>query len=112
MNRDETIQVLKTVKGYFPSSFRRMTKEEAYQMIEVWSNEFRNVPVDRMNEAIHVIVKNNSTKGFAPSVSQVIEALDNTFLADSNYVFGKLTLRDCYDRLYALRLRIGLESRN
>ena len=74
MTRDETKELLMTINAVYPNF--RVKPEQMTFTINAWQTLLEEYPADAVNAALQVYIKTDNN-GFAPSVSQIIGAMQN-----------------------------------
>lgn len=74
MTRDETKELLMTINAVYPNF--RVKPEQMTFTINAWQALLEEYPADAVNAALQVYIKTDNN-GFAPSVSQIIGAMQN-----------------------------------
>lgn len=102
MTKEETQKILKILKVNYPNSFTRLSDDETYMYLELWSDAFKDIPCDLVAKAVKEII-DADTREFAPNIGQVKNQIFKRFeqsRADAGEVWEKV-LHSCacdYDR--------------
>lgn len=76
MTKEETIKILAILKAAYPSSYKKMTKEEANGTVIIWSIQFAKIPADVVMVAVNKLI---STNTFPPAISEVKEKIRSLY---------------------------------
>lgn len=74
MTRDETKELLMTINAVYPNF--KVKPEQMTFTINAWHTVLEEYPAEMVNAALQVYIKTDNG-GFAPSVSQIIGAMQN-----------------------------------
>ena len=74
MNYNETRDILKVLKTNYPQSFKGWTKEQSYDFLNLWSEAFKDDPVQLVAGAVKAIIYGD-VREFAPNIGQVKEKI-------------------------------------
>ena len=102
MTKEETQKILKILKVNYPNSFTRLSDDETYMYLELWSDAFKDIPCDMVAKAVKEII-DSDTREFAPNIGQVKNQIFKRFeqsRADAGEVW-ETVLHSCacdYDR--------------
>lgn len=73
MNIQETGAVLKILKASYPQFYKQMTKEEAYDILDLWHMMFENEDVRVVTQAVKLLIK---THTYPPTIADVQNKID------------------------------------
>lgn len=73
MNMQETGAVLKILKASYPQFYKQLTKEEAYDVLDLWYMMFENEDVRVVTQAVKLLIK---THVYPPTIADVQNKID------------------------------------
>lgn len=76
MTREEAIKILTILKAAYPNSYKNMTKEEANGTVNLWAQQFADVPYFVVTLAVN---KQISKSTFPPAISEVKSAIKSMY---------------------------------
>ena len=88
MTRDETKLILNRIFKLYITQSRRFTGNEKRDMLNTWSEEFKNESYEDVNKAVSLYSK--SGKPFMPNVPDIQQALINMEDTEGNRLFNRL----------------------
>lgn len=74
MTRDDTIDLLSILKAAYPNFYRDMTRKDADHVISLWSEMFKDEPVELVGIAVKRHIATD-TKGFPPHIGAIKDAI-------------------------------------
>lgn len=74
MTRDDTIDLLTILKAAYPNFYRDMTRKDADHVISLWSEMFKDDPVELVALAVKRHIATD-TKGFPPHIGAIKDAI-------------------------------------
>lgn len=74
MTKEETKQILKVLRISYPNSFKNLTNEDTYLFLDLWSEAFKEEPVEIVIQAVKSIIYTD-TREFAPNIATVRRAI-------------------------------------
>lgn len=74
MTRDDTIDLLSILKAAYPNFYRDMTRKDADHVISLWSEMFKDEPVELVGLAVKRHIATD-TKGFPPHIGAIKDAI-------------------------------------
>lgn len=74
MTRDETLDLLSVLKAAYPNFYRDMTRKDADHVIDLWSEMFKDEPVELVAMAVKRHIATD-TKGFPPHIGAIKDAI-------------------------------------
>ena len=72
MNTDETRRVLNTLRMNYPQSFTNFSKQDSFELLDLWQEAFHKVPAHLVMSAVKYFIYND-TRSFAPNIAEVRE---------------------------------------
>lgn len=70
MTRDDVIKIMSVLRGAYPHFYRDISKQEAYDTINLWSDMFSNDDASIVAAAVKSLIDGDD-KGFPPTIGQV-----------------------------------------
>lgn len=70
MTYEETRDILTVLRVNYPQSFKNWTREQGEMFLELWSEAFKDDPVEVVTAAVKAIIYGD-TREFAPNIGQV-----------------------------------------
>lgn len=74
MTRDDTLDLLSILKAAYPNFYRDMTRKDADQVISLWSEMFKDEPVEVVALAVKAHIATDK-KGFPPHIGAIKDAI-------------------------------------
>lgn len=74
MTRDDTLDLLSVLKAAYPNFYRDMTRKDADHVIDLWSEMFKDEPVQLVALAVKRHIATD-TKGFPPHIGAIKDAI-------------------------------------
>lgn len=72
MSKDETVKILAVLKAAYPNFYKNISSQDATGVINLWTLQFKSVPVDIVYLAVTKLIATNT---FPPSISEVKKKL-------------------------------------
>lgn len=76
MTREEAIKILSILKAAYPNSYKGMTKEEANGTVNLWAQQFTDIPYYIVTIAINKLISKST---FPPSISEIKEGIKSLY---------------------------------
>lgn len=100
MTREETSKILTVLKVNYPQSFKGWTSEQGEAFLSLWSEAFKDDPVEIVTAAVKSIIYSD-TREFAPNIGQVkdkIMQITNPITIDADQAWAMVfkALSDSY----------------
>lgn len=73
MSKDEAIAILKILKVSYPQFYKQLSKEEGYEIIDLWHMMFENEDVRIVTQAVKLLIK---THTYPPTIADVQNKID------------------------------------
>lgn len=70
MTRDDVIKIMSVLRGAYPHFYRDISKQEAYDTINLWADMFSNDDASIVAAAVKSLIDGDD-KGFPPTIGQV-----------------------------------------
>ena len=70
MTRDDVIKIMSVLRGAYPHFYRDISKQEAYDTINLWTDMFSNDDASIVAAAVKSLIDGDD-KGFPPTIGQV-----------------------------------------
>ena len=70
MTRDDVIKIMSVLRGAYPHFYRDISKQEAYDTINLWTDIFSNDDASIVASAVKSLIDGDD-KGFPPTIGQV-----------------------------------------
>lgn len=70
MTRDDVIKIMSVLRGAYPHFYRDISKQEAYDTINLWTDMFSNDDASIVASAVKSLIDGDD-KGFPPTIGQV-----------------------------------------
>ena len=70
MTRDDVIKIMSVLRGAYPHFYRDISKQEAYDTINLWTDMFSNDDASIVSAAVKSLIDGDD-KGFPPTIGQV-----------------------------------------
>lgn len=70
MTRDDVIKIMSVLRGAYPRFYRDISKQEAYDTINLWADMFSNDDASIVASAVKSLIDGDD-KGFPPTIGQV-----------------------------------------
>lgn len=70
MTRDDVIKIMSVLRGAYPYFYRDISKQEAYDTINLWTDMFSNDDASIVAAAVKSLIDGDD-KGFPPTIGQV-----------------------------------------
>lgn len=70
MTRDDVIKIMSVLRGAYPHFYRDISKQEAYDAINLWTDMFSNDDASIVAAAVKSLIDGDD-KGFPPTIGQV-----------------------------------------
>lgn len=70
MTRDDVIKIMSVLRGAYPHFYRDISKQEAYDTINLWTDIFSNDDASIVAAAVKSLIDGDD-KGFPPTIGQV-----------------------------------------
>lgn len=70
MTRDDVIKIMSVLRGAYPHFYRDISKQEAYDAINLWTDMFSNDDASIVASAVKSLIDGDD-KGFPPTIGQV-----------------------------------------
>lgn len=70
MTRDDVIKIMSVLRGAYPRFYRDISKQEAYDTINLWADMFSNDDASIVAAAVKSLIDGDD-KGFPPTIGQV-----------------------------------------
>lgn len=70
MTRDDVIKIMSVLRGAYPHFYRDISKQEAYDTINLWTDMFFNDDASVVAAAVKSLIDGDG-KGFPPTIGQV-----------------------------------------
>lgn len=70
MTRDDVIKIMSVLRGAYPHFYRDISKQEAYDTINLWTDIFSNDDASIVSAAVKSLIDGDD-KGFPPTIGQV-----------------------------------------
>lgn len=70
MTRDDVIKIMSVLRGAYPHFYREISKQEAYDIINLWTDMFSQDDVSIVAAAVKSLIDGDN-KGFPPTIGQV-----------------------------------------
>lgn len=93
MTYEDTKKILTILKINYPHSFRGWKKEQGYDFLDLWSEAFKDDPVELVVAAVKAIIYSD-TREFAPNIGQVKDKmykLSNTVQIDADAAWNMVS---------------------
>lgn len=74
MTRDDVIKIMSVLRGAYPHFYRDISKQEAYDTINLWTDMFSNDDASIVAAAVKSLIDGDD-KGFPPTIGQVKEKM-------------------------------------
>lgn len=74
MTRDDTLDLLSLLKAAYPNFYRDMTRKDADHVIDLWSDMFKEEPVELVALAVKAHIATDK-KGFPPHIGAIKDAI-------------------------------------
>lgn len=74
MTRDDTLDLLSILKAAYPNFYRDMTRKDADQVVSLWSEMFKDEPVEVVALAVKAHIATDK-KGFPPHIGAIKDAI-------------------------------------
>lgn len=88
MNREETIQILLVLQAEKPHSFQNLGAEMFEIKVNLWADEFEDVPYPTVYGAVRAFLSTDATN-FAPGIGQIREIIFQTTTKPGNKLSGE-----------------------
>lgn len=79
----ETKKLIKLIKTFYPERYKNYTESDYQDLLDTLQIVFADYTVEQISTAIYIFVRQD-TKGFAPSVGQLIEIITKVSTPKSN----------------------------
>ena len=86
MTEQETIQIIKQIKAYYPYLYKNITKEDAKDIVGVWHKQFKEIDYELVETAVDYWGERNTT---APSIAEIKQSVGR-FYAEIDEQYSKL----------------------
>ena len=70
MTRDDVIKIMSVLRGAYPHFYRDISKQEAYDTINLWTDMFSHDDASIVSAAVKSLIDGDN-KGFPPTIGQV-----------------------------------------
>ena len=70
MTRDDVIKIMSVLRGAYPHFYRDISKQEAYDAINLWTDMFSNDDSSIVASAVKSVIDGDDN-GFPPSIGKV-----------------------------------------
>lgn len=70
MTRDDVIKIMSVLRGAYPHFYRDISKQEAYDTINLWTDMFSRDDASIVSAAVKSLIDGDD-KGFPPTIGQV-----------------------------------------
>lgn len=74
MTQNETNKILAVLKASYPQFYRDMEKEDAYAMLNLWTEMFEDDPYELVATAVKAYISTDS-KGYPPAIGAIREKI-------------------------------------
>lgn len=74
MTREDVIKIMSVLRGAYPQFYRDISKQEALDTINLWSDMFLDDPAELVAAAVKALIATDA-KGFPPHIGAVKEKL-------------------------------------
>lgn len=105
MTRQDTIKVLSVLKAAYPNFYKNMSKDEALSVINLWSIQLSDTPVDIVIMAVNKII---ATSKWPPTISEVKDKIQGMY----HESMSTLMTTECSEREKEALLRIANHCRH
>ena len=68
MTEQETVQIIRQIKAYYPYLYKNITKEDAKEIVRVWHKQFKDFDYELVEMAVD---KWGQRKTTAPSIAEI-----------------------------------------
>ena len=100
MTREETIKVMSVLKAAYPNFYKNMSKDEAIGVINLWTIQLGDMPVDIVMIAINKII---ATSKWPPAIAEIKDKIKSMYYE----AIGSLSTVDLDDRQRNALFRIS-----
>ena len=89
---------------------------ESDEIVRAWYYSLKDFETEHVRKACRAYYDSDKGKKYYPRLNEIMDYAEQfkheagQAGSSQQYVFGKLTLADCYDRLNALRKKLGLKE--
>ena len=76
MSKDETVKILAVLKAAYPNFYKNISSQDATGVINLWTLQFKSVPVDIVYLAVTKLI---ATNVFPPTIAEVKKKLRSMY---------------------------------
>lgn len=76
MTEQETVQIIRQIKAYYPYLYKNITKEDAKSIIGVWQKQFKDIDYEMVEMAVDKWGERHTT---APSIAELKSSIFNLY---------------------------------